>query len=404
MRSIAVAAIAGVLILAGLQPAAAASKPGSVGMVSFVAASYSRSTGTAGLTVDWRKASRATSYEVFISRSYSMSNAKRFTTRSSSKKITRLRQGANYFVQVRAVNGKRVGTKSTRVGHTTIRRMDKASGPTYRVMTYNLCSDVCSGWSKRQPGVLERIRAYKPDVVAAQEASNLTAPVPGYEQAVYMSAKRLLFKSSRFTVAPSGPVPPKPSVDPVTKCTPSWDGTSTGWVFLGRHDKGCRYAAWAVLIDKKTGDYTVFVDVHTVAGTSTLRDQQRKDEITTLTQFVAAKFSASKIPVVYAGDFNSHKHRAKDSLRSVFHRQGYYDAYDLAMILRQQHYNSFNGFSVKPTISYTWGDHVDHVWIRPNEGRILKWNNGARIDRNRNRMITPIPSDHSPIVVDLRLN
>ena len=403
MRSTAAAVIAGVLILAGLQPAAAASKPGSVGMVSFIAASYSRSTGTAGLTVDWRKASRATSYDVFVSRSYGMSKAKRYRTRSTSKTITRLRQGTSYYIQVRAVNGKRVGSRSARVGHTTIRRMEKAYGPTYRVMTYNLCSAVCGGWSTRQPWALERIAAYRPDVVATQESSRLTTPVPGYEQAIYMSAKRLLYKSSRFTVAPlSGKVPDKPGVDPTTKCTPSWDGLTTGWVFLGRHDKGCRYAVWAVLIDKVTGDHTVFVNAHTVAGVSTLRDQQRKQEISTLTRFIQVKFDGAKVPVIYAGDYNSHKNRTLDSLRSVFHRQGYYDSYDLAMVLRQQHYNSFNGFDRRAKVSYKWGDHVDHLWIRPDEGRILKWNNGARIVRGT--MVAPIPSDHSPIMADVMLN
>lgn len=402
MRSIAVAIITGALILTGLQPAAAASKPGSVGLVSFVAASFSRNHGTATLTVKWAKAPRTKSYEVFVSTSYGMSKAKRYKTKNTAKKITRLRQGANYFVQVRAVNGKKVGPKSKRVGHTTIRRLDIARGPTYKVMTYNVCSDVCSGWAKRQPYAIERITAHKPDVIAAQESSKLTATIPGYQQAVYMSAKRLLYKTSRFTVVPSGPVDPKPGVDPTTKCTPSWDGVTTGWVFLGRHNKGCRYAVWAVLRDKKTGHETVFVSAHTVAGTSTKRADERRQEITTLTTFISAKFDGAKVPVIYAGDFNSHKNRANDSLRSVFHRQGYYDAYDLAMILRQQHNNSFNGFSVKPKISYKWGDHVDHVWIRPDVGRINRWVNGAKIAGGR--MVTPIPSDHSPLIVDVRLN
>lgn len=405
MRLTAAMAITAVLVLAGLQPSSASTTPGSVGLVSFTAASYSRSTTTAGLTVDWSPARYAKSYQVYISRSYAMTSAKRYPTTSSSKTFTGLTPGANYFIQVRAVNGSAVGTKSARVGHTTILRMDIASGPTYRVMTYNLCSAKCSKWSTREPAALQRIGAYSPDVLAAQEANDLTSLPRGYAEAIAApnsGSKRLAYKTSRFIIGPqSKPVPSKPGRDD-DDCYPSWSDGATGWVFMGFHAGGCRYAVWAVLEDLVTHDRTVFVDVHVVAGDTEERALERKAEITTLTQEMAV-INPYKLRVVYAGDFNSHKNRSNDYLRMVFHRQGYYDAYDLAMALRRQHYNSYNDFSVVPKISYKWGDHVDHVWIRPDEGRILRWNNGALIN-SANRMVTPIPSDHSPLVIDVRLN
>jgi endonuclease/exonuclease/phosphatase family metal-dependent hydrolase len=402
MRTLAAAVITGLLVLAGLQPSSASTTPGSVGLVSFTAASYSRSTTTAGLTVDWHDARYAKSYQVYISRHYSMDGAKRYSITGSTKTFTGLTPGANYFIQVRAVNGSAVGTRSQRVGHTTIRRMDVASGPTYRVMTYNLCSQKCSNWSTRKPAALQRISAYSPDVIAAQESSELVTPPTGYAQAVDKSAKRLFYKTSRLKVVPATNVPRKPGVDS-HNCSTTWDGVTTGWVYLGYHGGGCRYAVWAVLEDLETAERTVFVDVHTVSGDTETRARQREDEITTLTQHMAEVNGEANLRVVYAGDFNSHKNRTNDYLRSVFHRQGYYDAYDLALSLRRQHYNSYNDFSIVPKISYKWGDHVDHVWIRPNEGRILRWNNGALINSS-NRMVTPIPSDHSPLLIDVQLN
>jgi endonuclease/exonuclease/phosphatase family metal-dependent hydrolase len=400
MRVLAAGAVTFLLMLTGLEAASAATKPGSVGLVSFTAASYSRSSGTAGLTVDWYTASRARSYEVFISRSYSMSGARRYTTTASAKTFTGLARGASYFVQVRARNGSAVGPKSARVGHTTIRRLDPASGPTYRVMTYNVCSQKCSSWSSREPAALERVAAYSPDVVAAQEAIYLDVP-PGYSQAVEKSSKRLLYKTSRFTVAaPTTPIPPQPEENSYG-CRPTWPQSTVGYVYLGYHGGGCRYAVWAVLVDKQTGQPTVFVDVHTVSGDNESSAEKREAEIKTLTTHLA-KINPGKLPVVYAGDFNSHKNRANDDMSSVFHRQGYYDAYDLALKLYRQHHNSYNGFDVVPRLSYKWGDHVDHVWIRPDEGRVESWVNGALISGGR--MVRPIPSDHSPIVVDVRLN
>ncbi|MEV7398579.1 endonuclease/exonuclease/phosphatase family protein [Aeromicrobium sp. NPDC092404] len=402
MRVLAAGAVTFLLMLTGLEAASAATRPGSVGLVSFTAASYSRSTGTAGLTVDWYTASHARSYEVFISRHYSMDNAKRYTTTASAKTFTGLARGASYFVQVRARNGSAVGSKSARVGHTTIRRLDPAAGPRYRVMTYNVCSQKCSSWSTRQPAALARIAAYSPDVIAAQEAVNLAVPpATGYAEAVSKSSKRLLYKTSRFTVAePTTPVPADPGENHVG-CDRTWPKSTTGYVYLGYHDAGCRYAVWAVLVDRQTGQPTVFVDVHTVAGDNETRAEQREAEIKTLTSHLTT-INPGGLPVVYAGDFNSHKNRDNDDMASVFHRLGYYDAFDLALKLYRQHHNSYNGFDVVPRISYKWGDHVDHVWIRPSEGRIERWANGALISNGR--MVRPIPSDHSPIVVDVRLN
>ncbi|KAA1395173.1 endonuclease/exonuclease/phosphatase family protein [Aeromicrobium ginsengisoli] len=403
MRS-ALGGLAAVLLLTILAapPATASTTPAQVGLVSFTAASYSRSSGTAGLRVDWPAARYARSYQVYLSRSYSMSNARRYSVTGRSKTFTGLVRGVPYFVQVRAVNGNAVGARSKRVGHATILRMEPGNGPTYRVMTYNVCSQKCAGWDTRQPAALARITAYSPDVIAAQEAIFLNVPAEmGYTEAIEKSSKRLLYKTSRFDLAaPTTPIPPKPATSPAG-CDRTWPQSTKGYVYLGYHGQGCRYAVWAVLVDKQTGDPTVFVDVHTVSGDSEARAVLRTAEITTLTQHMK-EINPGNLPVVYAGDFNSHKNRTNDDLRIVFHHQGYYDAYDLAMRLRRQHHNSYNDFQVVPRISYKWGDHVDHVWIRPDEGRVLSWDNGALISGNR--MVRPIPSDHSPIITDVRLN
>jgi endonuclease/exonuclease/phosphatase family metal-dependent hydrolase len=385
-------------VLLGLtEPASASSTPPKVGLVSFVAAGYARSSHTASLTIDWPHASFAKKYEIFRSTSGSMSHAKKYTSTATKKLIPGLKPGTNYFFQVRGVNGKHIGKRSNHVGHTTIRDQGRSDGTAYRVMTYNLCSDKCSNWDHREPGVQERVTAFHPDVLAAQEANGLRV-VPGYTQAVSKSAKRLYFKTSRFTLVPQTS---EPAEDP--GC--SADGPPvyrTGCVFLGDHAGGGRYAVWAELVDKDANDrHVIFVDVHTVTGDSDARAKDRQAEITTL--LAAMKVvNPTNLPVVFAGDFNSHKNRPNDYLAGVFHRNGYYDAYDLATTLYRQHINSYNDFSTTPKISYTWGDHVDHVWVLPGTSLVTGWRNGVRIVNGR--LPTPIPSDHSPVVVDLRLN
>lgn len=397
LLSIAVVALIGAM----LQPAAAASKPGKVGLVSFTGKSFVRSSNTASLTFSWPKASRAKKYEIFLSRSYSMTKAKKFTTSSRSKTIKKLKPGRDYFVQVRAVNGSKRGTKSNRVGHTTIRRMDIARGPSYRVMTYNVCSRVCSQWPTRQPFAHQRITSYSPDIVAAQEADNLVPPA-GYSVAHYKSGKRLLYKASRFTRLPGTPeAQVMESVDTGERCSPSRTWGSYGEILLGHHDGGCRYAVWSKLDDRTSSARTLFVNVHTVSGDNSTRARERQAEIQTLSATIAA-VNPEGLRVVYAGDFNTHKNRSNDYVAREFNSRGYFDAYDLAAELRLQHNNSYNDFKTTPKISYKWGDHVDKVWIRPDQGRVLRWSNGALIKNAK--MVAPIPSDHSPLIIDMKMN
>ncbi|MCW2750782.1 MAG: hypothetical protein JWR83_1892, partial [Aeromicrobium sp.] len=235
MRALGLALVASVLFLAGIQPAAASSTPSKVGLVSFVAASYSPSSHTASLTIDWPNTSHATKYEIFMSRHSSMSLAKKYNSISSTKRFAGLVPGGNYFFQVRGVNGSQAGSKSNRVGHTATRDQGSASGPTYRVMTYNVCSRVCDekqttkySWARRQPPAFERVATYKPDVLAAQEADNLDAP-PGYTRALYKSGKKLFYKTNRFDLA-TGSVPDSQSCGDTQPPQQPVNGPRTGFV------------------------------------------------------------------------------------------------------------------------------------------------------------------------------
>ncbi|MDX6278481.1 MAG: hypothetical protein QOJ72_2609 [Nocardioidaceae bacterium] len=419
MRALGLALVAVAMLLAGMQPAAASSTPSKVGLVSFVAASFSATADpgvSASLTIDWPGASHARSYEIFMSRHNDMSHAKKFTSRSSTLRVSHLRNGTDYFFQVRGVNGSRVGAKSAHVGHTTIRDKGSAHGTAYRVMTYNVCSRVCDEqettpytWSKdsphpskqiRQPGALERVAAYAPDVLATQEANYLVTP-PGYTKAVDQSAKELFFKTARFDQA-TGLVQESQSCGDTSPPGPAVDGPRAGFVCLGRHGGGDRYAAWVELVDKTNGKHVIFVDVHTVTGDNLPAATDRKAEMRTLFTALGTINPGSTLPVVFAGDFNSHKNRSHDYVATVMHQNGYYDAFDLAMTLKRQHINSYNDFQTVPKLSYTWGDHVDHVWVRPGSSRVEAWRNGALIVDGR--LPKPIPSDHSPVVVDLLLD
>lgn len=416
MRRIVLAAATGALLLAGLQPAAGATTPDKVGLVSFTNASFTQSSRTASLTLDWASTPGAKSYEVYMSKQASMSDARKLRAGTSTIKVSDLPPDTDYFFRVRGVNGSKEGEKSTRVGHTTIIDQGTPTGTAYRVMSYNVCSRVCDEkkttpywwkWSStrtgpsRQPGAMERIATYAPDVLAAQEANFLETP-PGFTLAMDYSGKQLYFRTSRFTVA-RGSTPDSQSCD--TKSPPDAPevGSRVGYICIGKdHGGGNRYAVWAELVDKRTQKHTMFVDVHTVTGDDYTAATQRREEIKELFRSLKYRVNRDSLPVVFAGDFNSHKNRAHDYVADVMHQNGYYDAYDLATSLTRQHYNTYNDFERTPKISYTWGDHVDHVWVVPGSSYVPVWANGVLIEDGR--LPNPIPSDHSPLVVDVKIN
>ncbi|MCL3817603.1 hypothetical protein [Aeromicrobium wangtongii] len=412
MRKSLVAVIVGLLVLTGLQamPAsAAAKKPSKVGLVSFVKANYDRNSNRTNLSLDWPDARHAKKYEIFVSRYSSMKKAKKYVQKSSKTKIKKLIRGKDYFFQVRGVNGKKHGPKSAVVGRTTILRPGPSTGlMPMRVMTYNVCSRVCGDngypWISRQPAVWERAASSGADVIATQEADNLDV-LPGYTLAVDFSAKQIWYNAARFEVpgATTPPVSFKPATDPVTKCRVSSDPTgATGEIFLGRHGGGCRYAVWAELVERTTGRSVLMVSLHTVTGKTKASADYRRAEVYQMLASIK-QVNAKRLPVVYAGDINSHREtKPSDSVRRPLQATKHYDAFDLARNVTGQHQSSYQGFKTKPVMSVKWGNHIDKVWVDPWKVRVDAWRNFERLGANGNRA-QPIPSDHSPILVDLRI-
>jgi len=108
---------------------------------------------------------------------------------------------------------------------------------------------------------------------------------------------------------------------------------------------------------------------------------------------------------VYLGDFNSNKSRghAQDTPARVMSAAGYVDAFDQARTLSRPNYNSGTQGSPRPVTSYTYGDHVDKVWVRKGDGiGVVSWANVN--PRRGSRYVAPVGSDHCPIRVVLALS
>ena len=289
-----------------------------------------------------------------------------------------MKPGETYCFQVRALAGSSVGFKGGHACKPTIRSLSAPRGGQYAVMTFNSCSDACSGWSTRAAYARKVVAAREPDVLATQESGAWSTPPAGMAGTAVKNAKRLFYKKSRFTLARSGDMTLSPG----------------------------RYAVWAELVDRATYKRIIFSSAHLTQPMNqyALRGREVGNLLTQM-----KRINPAGREVVFAGDFNSNKNRgtwnastgfgSQDTVGRKFAASGYYDAYDLARTLKRPNWNSFSGFSSTPTTSKVWGDHVDHLYIRPAKTNVWSWINASLYSGSRYN--TPKPSDHNPVQVKL---
>jgi endonuclease/exonuclease/phosphatase family metal-dependent hydrolase len=297
--------------------------------------------------------------------------------------ISGLQPGDLYCFQVRAVNSSGAGRRSPRACQRTVATEGSDVGPVYKVLTYNLCSRVCPGWAGRRDDAAALVARRHPDVVMLTEAvedSGMAGAVgESMRQLIHHSGKALLYRTDRFRVA-------------------NRDGEErTGFLDLGSD----RFAVWAELVDKESEQHVLFVGVHLSMGKDTqAADAQRGQDATHLVAGIH-RINPAGLPVVVAGDFNSYEQRRYDSPGAVMRSAGFANSFWRAHSWVRGNYNSANHGSAVPEISNNWGRHIDQVWAPPGQTQVLRWRNAARIKHGR---YVPLPSNHNPVVVRLRVN
>lgn len=397
----AVAVLATVALLAAtpVATATAAARPDRVGLVNVVGASLTASGAT--LTVDWTDVPGADRYEVFASPSYDKLPTKTtpsVTVTASKATVGRLDPGRDYYIQVRAVNSAGPGLRSLRIGHGTIADEVtlRADTPVYRLLTWNVCSNACGSLSTRTRVITSRIRELAPDIVALQEASKYTTAPTGYRHVVD-GQNDILVRRGEFGAVPGTASKP----------------TSGSVRFSSTYATSGKGVAWAAL-HHRSGAYILVLDVHLVTGTSRSAVAQREYEagrvaslVTSLRKKLAASHRSvadwTRVPAIFLGDFNTHKSRTDDDTMAVLEGRGYRDAFDQARALTRQHHNTANPeWSTRPVIGQLWGAHVDKVVVRPSRAVVRSWANAGEMSSS-SRYVTPLGSDHHPLLVEVSL-
>jgi endonuclease/exonuclease/phosphatase family metal-dependent hydrolase len=389
MRPLAALVTTGALVLGALVVAPAEAsrprEPHQVQRVQIVRASPH------SLTLKWAPAKRAQRYLVERARGLD-GHAQRWTRSLShhSTTIKKLRKGALYCFWVRGVNRGRLGDRSHRACQYTIGAQGKNRGPRYDVMTWNVCAAKCGGWDRRRGAAARLIRTRGPSVLMLQEyppGKGLEKRLGAYAVAEGKAAKALLYKKKRFKVAHRN------------------GKRLTGEINLGYDPGGhmYRWAVWAELVDKRArGKHVIFVSTHLAPGADTKRMSKLRAKNARLMLRGIRRVNDRHVPVVIAGDFNHTQAGRWNGGAGMMKRGGYRNSFFYAQSWYRPNINSYTQKRGRPTWSNLWGRHLDQVWVRPGQVRVLRWSNVARIKNGR--YPRPLVSDHNPVMVKLRVN
>lgn len=284
-----------------------------------------------------------------------------------------------------------------------------------RTASYNIrCqtteSDSTNNWDNRKADFINLVKSIAPDVIGFQEVKSaqytyLRGQLSGYTFVGEMraggsnpEATPVAFRTSRFTLLDSGTF--------WLSATPNVSG-STVWGG-GIEDSGYpRICSWTLLKDRTSGGVFCFASTHL-----DLNAGPRLAGMRLILSLLVAKYEAVDVPVVLVGDMN-----ALETEDSMFEASiAMQDALLVSKTTPAGSWRTFNGFSWKSSEvsnaealadytaaqrsanTATLGKRIDYIFTsHGTEVESFATRNDARPGKNY------YPSDHYPVVADLRL-
>lgn len=332
-------------------------------------------TASDGARLQWKAVPNARQYDVQLSTSESFEEvaASARTVGSEPELVTTdLEPSKTYWFRVRPVNGSLLGGFSEPVEAKT-----RAKAVTFNVGAWNVCSEKCSGYEGRARQMATFLNDNDLDIFALQEAGGKRVGVT--TNAIFTGGEREFVRATGG--AEAGYIFYRPEL---------FEQESGGYFHVG-HD---RHAIWSRFTIKKTGQQFFVVDVHLENGHG--NDSKRRSETTTMLAQMRS-INSEGLPIVYAGDFNSGKHRSSDSPGVLMRGAGLVDTVDVAEKVENRQFNTGHTFSTTPLVS---GAHVDHVFASK-EWDVLAWKQLVRMSGSR--YASPVLTDHNALRATLSL-
>ena len=330
-----------------------------------------------------------------------------YKIRGTGRQLTpvRLVTGTRYWFRVRSVN------VSTSSGFTAaVSAVASGRGQDVRVMSYNiltLASDgtrapggVISPWSQRRLAVASYINQVRPDLIGLQEGAAWTGAVRGPRQVDDVVG----VLGGTYGLASTETPPNQPGYFRVGAYVlykkTAWSPVGPGghWDIGKLPDGGSRYGVYQVLRHQSSGALLLFVTTHLYTSGGLSGDRLRQQETESLiAQARAYATQQGGLPIVYAGDFNSHEMHTLDGPAVAMNRAKIADGFWVSPNLANQQYNSANQYYRTPPAH---ADNVDHIFAEPGVG-MRGWSQVLQLANGQFSGV--IPSDHNPVLTDLTI-
>jgi endonuclease/exonuclease/phosphatase family metal-dependent hydrolase len=329
-----------------------------------------------GVRLVWKPVANARQYDVDIARSKDFAgHVTSVRTLGSDARFvtTSLAAGTRYWLRVRPVNGASVAPFGKAVAVKT--RQREAA---FNVGTWNVCSEKCSGYASRARIMADFLDDNAIDIFALQEAGGkrvgvttnaiFTGHSQGYVRATGGAKARYIFyRPALFTQKSGGYFP----------------------VGHGRH------ATWGRFVIKATGRQFFLVDVHLENGHG--NDAKRASEMRVLLSRMRS-INDSDLPIIYAGDFNSGRHRNRDSPGAMMRSAGLEDTVVVAKDPVNRQFNSGHTMGTGVPMS---GAYVDHIFVS-DEFSVVGWKQLVRLAGGR--YARPVVTDHNALRATVALD
>lgn len=368
-----------------------------VGLQPAVPTSVTVSSTTAGTWVNWASGPATGAVITQATDAALTQNRRDFVISGTTHTFTPygMTAGGTYYYRVRARTVSTASPYSAQVS-TVIR--SHAQG--VRVMTYNITESAYDGivesgqaiapWSQRRAVVAGLVKQSAPDVLAIQEGETFVGPqlrqVDSLAQAL----------GSPYVVARTEVPPTEPgyyrSGCYVIYNSATFSSTGHGGFWTLPYSS---HAAYVLLRSRVSGSEALFVSPHFVAGGTVANDSQREAQMKWLTATVHTYAAAlGNVPVIYAGDFNSHERLPVprfDGVAAAAAAVHIPDAKDVAQYRYNAQYNSANGYSRTAPMG---GYNIDHIYAPPGIA-VATWHLVANL---QNGQFTGVMgSDHNPL-------
>ncbi|MEO6604849.1 MAG: endonuclease/exonuclease/phosphatase family protein [Aeromicrobium sp.] len=322
-----------------------------------------------GVRIKWATVANSRQYEISIARDKefievdqvvrTLGSASRFVTAS-------LEPSTNYWIKVKPLNAGQSGAFSAAVPFTT-----KATEAAFRVATWNVCSEKCGGYASRAPVMSSFLNANKVDMFGLQESGGKR--VGQTTNAIFSG------RSQKYQRASGG------AQARYIFYRPALFRQLNGGYFPIGHG---RHTTWGKFQIRKTGRIFYFVDVHLENGKG--NDSKRSAEMNVMLARMAS-INDKGLPMIYAGDFNSGRHRGSDSPGVKMRAAGFTDSFLMVKKPVNGQFNTSFPDGGRPAS----GAQVDHIWV----SKSFKVSGWKQLLLNTNRFI----SDHNALAANVSI-